>query len=280
MNQHLENKKIRYEKVKDSWCFCNNLVGLAAIELNITELCSRRCGFCPRFDPSVYKNQNLNMSIETIVSLAEKCEHEKYVGDITIAGFGEPMLHPNLLEIIRTIRRHGANHITLITNGDFLTPDSLKELVSVGLSKVVVSCYDGPESMDKFEKLFLGSEIEYHIKKLWGDFDKIVKKNDFNSRTGLVPIKSNHVGKQCYLPFYKLLIDWNGEVILCSNDWHRKEKGLGNINDESLKKIWFGEKLQLIRGNLKDGNRCGNACKDCNVKGTLIGKDSFDLLSL
>lgn len=280
MNQHLENKKKRYEKVKSSWCFCNNLVGLAAIELNVTELCSRHCAFCPRFDRNVYKNQNLHMTIETIISLAEKCESERYEGDISIAGFGEPMLHPNLPEIVRSLRRHLKNQISLITNGDFLTKDSLNDLVSAGLSKIVVSCYDGPDAKEKFESLLSTTEIDYHVKELWGNFDKIVKKNDFNSRTGLVPIHTKTIGKQCYLPFYKLMIDWNGEVILCSNDWLRKESDIGNINNTSLKSIWFGDKLKSIRTNLRAGNRCGDACKYCNVNGTLIGKDSFDLIPL
>ena len=32
------------------------------ISINPTELCTRRCEFCPRADPNVYPNRNLNMS--------------------------------------------------------------------------------------------------------------------------------------------------------------------------------------------------------------------------
>lgn len=283
MNQHLKNKENRYEVVASSECFLRNLVGLAAIELNVTELCSRRCPFCPRYDSSVYKNQDLHMSLETVTSLAKQCQQENYVGDITLVGFGEPMLHKDLPSIVRILRTHLTNYIHIITNGDFLTPQSLKELIDAGLDKIIVSCYDGPKDKEKFEKLLSQFSIDYHLKELWIDqnrgLEQVVKSNNFNNRTGLVPIPITESGKQCYVPFYKLFIDWNGDVVLCSNDWHRKEKGLGNINTNTLREIWFGEKLTSIRNNLRMGNRCDKACKDCHVKGTLIGKTSFDLLS-
>ena len=274
MNNHLANKKKRYDVVTSSECFNNNLLGLATIELNVTELCSRKCAFCPRFDSSIYKNRNLNMSVGTVVHLISDCRHEGYVGDISIAGFGEPMLHPNLSSIVSVLSGY---YTILITNGDFLTSETLKPLIDSGLRKIVVSCYDGPEYRDRFKEFLSKFSIESDVKELWGDFKTIVTKNDFNSRTGLSPVVTNGSG-QCYLPFYKLFIDWSGDVVLCSNDWWRKESNLGNIHTNSLKKLWLSYKLMTIRKNLRDGNRCGKACKDCQVNGTLIGRESFELI--
>jgi radical SAM protein with 4Fe4S-binding SPASM domain len=274
MNDHLASKKKRYEDVISSNCFNKNLVGLATIEMNISEQCSRRCLFCPRFNPLVYRGEGVFMAIGTARSLALQCKLEDYVGDITIAGFGEPTMHPDIEKIIYTM---SGNFTTLITNGDFLTQKLIERMVKAGLGKIVVSCYDGELARDNFHKLLSGCGIEYHVRELWGDFNKVVTENDFNSRTGLVPIVTNGSG-QCYLPFYKLFIDWNGDVVLCSNDWHRKESGLGNINKDTVYDIWFGNKLTEIRKNLRDGNRCGKACKDCQVNGTLIGRESFELI--
>jgi len=274
MNDHLASKKKRYETVISSECFKNNLFGLATIEMNVCELCSRKCAFCPRFNTSVYRGYSVSMAIETAKSLALKCKLEGYVGDITMAGFGEPTMHPDIDKVINVM---SGNFVTLITNGDFLTPKLIKRMVKAGLGKIVVSCYDGELARDNFNKLLLDCGIEYHVRELWGDFKKVVTENDFNSRTGLVPIVTNG-SNQCYLPFYKLFIDWNGNVVLCSNDWYRKEDNLGNINKDFLPEIWFGEKLTEIRKNLKDGNRCGKACKDCQVNGTLVGRESFELI--
>ena len=35
-------------------------------------------------------------------------------------------------------------------------------------------------------------------------------------------------GSVCYYPFYKLFVDWNGDVLFCSNDWG-KEHVVGNL---------------------------------------------------
>lgn len=215
------------------------------------------------------------MKQETVDTLSKELSLNGYNGDISIAGFGEPMIHPTLPNLIKSLPN---NHTTIITNGDFLNEKSLNELIGAGLKKMVVSCYDGPEARDKFKELLTPISIEWDIRELWGTFEEVVEKNDFNSRTGLVP-GGTPIAGQCFIPFYKLIIDWNGEILLCSNDWYRKETGFGNINTVPLKNIWFGEKMTEIRKNLAAGNRCGKACKDCNVKGTLLGQDSFNLLA-
>ncbi|HMF65916.1 MAG TPA: radical SAM protein [Edaphobacter sp.] len=58
-------------------------------------------------------------------------------GIITISG-GEPLLHPELDEIIRAIRRHGAI-ATIITNGYLLTPERIQRLNRAGLEHLQIS---------------------------------------------------------------------------------------------------------------------------------------------
>jgi radical SAM protein with 4Fe4S-binding SPASM domain len=276
MNPYLESKLDSYKIVTSSECFRSGLIGLGTIELNPTELCSRRCKFCPRHDPAIYKSRNLYMEVDTVNALVSQCKSEGYVGDISIAGFGEPMLHPDLSKIIKPLRDYNT---LLITNGDFLTQETLEPLMVAGLKKVIVSCYDGKEAKHKFEKLLATSGIDYFIKELWGDFNTVVTKNDFNNRTGLSPV-AGPIGRQCYRPFYKLFIDWNGDALLCSNDWWRRETGFGNINTNTLREIWLGEKFTEIRKELAQGRRINEACKNCNCNGVHIGQDSFDLLKV
>ena len=51
---------------------------------------------------------------------------------------GEPMLHPELDEIIRRIRRHGMI-AGLITNGYFLSPKRIEALNAAGLDYLQIS---------------------------------------------------------------------------------------------------------------------------------------------
>ena len=66
------------------------------IEINITELCNRECSFCPRAHG--YPNLNLNMSVETAVRIQNQAMG--FVDTIHIVGRGEPLLHPNFLNIV------------------------------------------------------------------------------------------------------------------------------------------------------------------------------------
>ena len=42
----------------------NPLGSLLTVELNTTELCNRKCVFCPRVDPGVYPNRSLHLSVQ------------------------------------------------------------------------------------------------------------------------------------------------------------------------------------------------------------------------
>ena len=42
------------------------MASLVSVELNVTELCNRRCVFCPRGDRQTYPNRNLIMPLEVL----------------------------------------------------------------------------------------------------------------------------------------------------------------------------------------------------------------------
>lgn len=74
-----------------------------------------------------------------------------------------------------------------------------------------------------------------------------------------------------------MFVDWDGEIIFCSNDW-QKERKVGNLVKQSLKDIWLGEDLTKIRKKLIVGDRTESPCNKCTVNGQLFGQTSFDIL--
>ena len=76
----------------------------------------------------------------------------------------------------------------------------------------------------------------------------------------------------CYYPSYQFLIDWNGDVFLCPQDWQRR-KAMGNIMQEKIFDIWVGKTITKFRKNLLNGIRCEKPCTDCNADGTLLGQN-------
>jgi len=66
------------------------------------------------------------------------------------------------------------------------------------------------------------------------------------------------------------MIDWNGDVMLCVQDWNKKVK-FGNLFSNSLLDSWNSKALSRYRRTLGKGFRKDEPCKSCNVIGTLHG---------
>ena len=75
----------------------------------------------------------------------------------------------------------------------------------------------------------------------------------------------------CYYPSYTFFIDYNGDVLMCSHDWGKKNI-LGNLNKNTFKEIWLSENAKKSRFNLANSNRGFSPCDVCDVKGSLIGE--------
>jgi len=74
----------------------------------------------------------------------------------------------------------------------------------------------------------------------------------------------------CYYPSYQFLIDWNGDIFLCPQDWQRRQT-MGNMMQEEVFDIWTSKIMKKYRMDLLQGKRSNNPCKNCNAQGTLLG---------
>src|SRR5260370_6706774 len=87
---------------------------------------------------------------------------------ITISG-GEPLMHPELDEIIRRIRSHGML-AGLITNGYLLTPGSIKRLNRAGLDQLQISI-DNVEADDVSKKSLKVVDKKLRFLAEYAEFD-------------------------------------------------------------------------------------------------------------
>lgn len=247
------------------------------VDINATELCTRKCNFCPRKD--TYLNQNLYIRIDLIKKIADELKSYNFKGGVIFSGNGEAILHRNLPELIDAFDKD--IHIELVTNGDKLNEKLISELYTSGLDMTIVSLYDGPHQVDHFKNIFAKANItedKYFLRHRWHDIG-----TDFSllltNRAGLVNGKqSTHRKKPCYYTSYFFAIDWNGDVTLCSQDWNKKVK-FGNIYSQSLLEVWKSENMKKYRKSLREGNRAFPPCDNCNVLGTLHGYNHADLWS-
>jgi radical SAM protein with 4Fe4S-binding SPASM domain len=168
----------------------------------------------------------------------------------------------------------------MVTNGDVLNLRRLKRLFSNGLSKILISAYDGKEDADKLHQLCLEAGLLDHQFIVRHRY--LSEDQDFgitlSNRSGLMEnaefkIKglSEPLKKPCYIPAYTFFLDYQGDVLICPHDWGKKII-LGNLNTSSILDIWFSSKAMKIRGMLIQANRNFKPCNLCDVDGTLMGK--------
>ncbi|OUW73718.1 MAG: hypothetical protein CBD76_02650 [Pelagibacteraceae bacterium TMED216] len=262
---------------------------LVVIEINLTELCNRKCVFCPRVDPKVFPNRNLHMDLNLTNKIATNLKMINYKGRLSFSGFGEPLLTKNLLEHLKIFRsKLKLNNLETNTNGDKLNPSVIQNLFKSGLTNLYINAYDGPHQIEKFEKMIKDSGINkdyFYIRPHWEGYHK-----DWglflNNRSGMVKLAENdylkpvkqEIKRKCFYPFYKMFIDFDGRVLFCSNDWGRINI-VGNVNTENIEDIWLGEKLNFFRKKLSNEDRSNKPCNTCSINGTLHGKTSYDLLT-
>jgi radical SAM protein with 4Fe4S-binding SPASM domain len=249
------------------------------IDINITELCNRKCEFCPRVDESQYPNQQLHMSVELASKIGAELLALDYKGVVVFSGYSEPMMCPHFVDIVAAFPK--SIRLELVTNGDFLKVKNIKALHEAGLDYFVVSMYDGPEQIEKFQQMFKESglsEDDFILRDRWHtEEDSFGLKLTNRAGTILTGDQPEVIPSHpCYYTAYSMTIDWNGDVMLCMQDWNKKVK-LGNVAQQSLLMVWNGKAFNSYRKKLINGQRTCFPCHKCNTDGTLHGYNHSEL---
>ena len=72
--------------------------------------------------------------------------------------------------------------------------------------------------------------------------------------------------KPCSLIWQKMVVDWNGDVVLCCDDWNHSTI-LGNLKKQTIEGVWKGKELKKIKKIHLDGNfKEIPLCAGCNKK--------------
>ena len=256
------------------------LPGLRNLEINPTELCNRTCSFCPRVNKNLYPNQNLHMNVETARNLSKQLQEVSYTGEVGLVGFGEPVLAKGILELLAEFTPHFYTYT--MTNGDvFLRgKQKVEDFIDVGIKLLIVNCYDDAEHLKKLTAFFepYGNRLKIQLRHLEDTGEVTIFKEYGLTNRGGIFNKVEPQKRACYIPFYKAMIDWNGDVLLCSKDWQRNEKGLGNIHSTPFPELWTSKRFNHIRKRLLEKDRESiPACKHCDVNGLRVGADSVDV---
>ncbi len=283
-DKFLSHRKEQEDKHFSKNIFDNPLSSILTVELNTTELCNRTCVFCPRHDPKVYPNRNLNMSVEDAEKIAINLSNHNYKGKISYSGYSENFINKKFVDIISVMRKYLKDNLfECNTNGDFLKKETIGNFFESGLDLLYINLYDGIEQREKFEEIMSDiDESKYKYRAHYSQDDYGLFINNRGGNIDWLGFDESDIeslkGKPCHYPFYKLFVDWNGDVLFCSNDWG-KEIIVGNLVEEKLFDVWFSDKMYEIRKKLSKGDRDFSPCESCSVNGQLFGETSFKIIN-
>jgi len=239
----------------------------------LIDVCNRKCVFCPKSDPSVAPDTYQKMNMRLIEKFTGELKKINYKGSVVLCGYGEPMLHKDIYLISRKLAE--ASFVEIVTNGDTLSNEQIKKLYDSNVNKLLISLYDGPEQVTKFKAMANAAQVPEDfviLRNRWFD-----EKEDYGlkltNRAGTVKVgvqDNKDTFTKCFYPSYSVLVDWNGDVFLCSQDWQRR-RTMGNIMLEDFFDIWTGKTISTYRKNLLNGKRCNSPCTECNAEGTVLG---------
>lgn len=134
--------------------------GLNRVYVEITNKCNLDCSTCIR---NTWENQLGVMPISSYQKLVGDLQQFTPPPEIFFGGYGEPLSHPNILDMIRLAKQSG-HKCSLITNGTLLSEQMSAALIESGLDVLWVSI-DGahPES---YQDIRLGNHLPAIIENL------------------------------------------------------------------------------------------------------------------
>jgi radical SAM protein with 4Fe4S-binding SPASM domain len=267
-----------------------NVPLFSIVEISAVAACNRRCSFCPVSD-EYYKKVGLSGTMKQPLyeKLIDDLKGIEYSGLILFSGESEPLLHKRLDRMISLGKSSLPQaKIEINSNGDLLTEKKLEFLFRAGLDTLMISMYDGPHQIKEFTELRkragLSSTQILLRRRYLEDGNYGI---NMTNRGGLIAPDAFHIlddnkleptfpiKKQCFYPFYMVMLDVAGNVTICSHDW-AKRYVVGNFKTDHIYDIWVGQKFETARKKLARCDRSLPACRNCNAIGTLIGQKHFD----
>lgn len=97
--------------------------------------CNLHCHTCIR---NVWTDPEVAMDMETFDRILPSLDALPQLQRVVFTGFGEPLTHPHILDMIRAVRQRGLA-VTVGSNGLLLDAAMARELVDLGVDRLVIS---------------------------------------------------------------------------------------------------------------------------------------------
>ncbi|MEI6127609.1 MAG: SPASM domain-containing protein [Pseudomonadota bacterium] len=261
--------------------------------IETTNYCGCHCRTCPfdqmtrpkgRIDEETFK-----LAIDNVLAYSSE-------DIITLHHFGDPLLHPDLVQFINYAGAKGLK-TKISTVGVALTEKLIDALTESALTVLKFSFWGVNEQefqeyqkasyqrtikninrfLEKNQKVRVVIELlsdgthdmtrmEYYNQ--WKNFLQVKRVSNWTGddlkviqSTGDTRVLTNAPCGKCWTSELKIL--WNGDVVPCCADYDGKAV-IGNIRQQNIMDIWHGEKMNTLRQMHAEGRRAAvELCRFC-----------------
>ena len=224
--------------------------------------CNNHCPFCPH----AFNNKPLGiMEWECYTTIIDQLCEIQYNGRVALMLSNEPLLETRLEKMIEYAKDKSQRFfIDITTNGRLLTVPMVDKLFKLGLDNININDYRGdrdiyPDRWSSYlEPVFMayGNNPKVSFKRRRLD-------ESLPNYAGNIPqeFEPDDFGF-CNYPFRKLTIAYNGDILLCCDDF-MYDTCFGNVMKDSLIDSWNAKSYNDYRWALLENKRIG-LCSACN----------------
>ena len=268
------------------------------IYIEITNICNLNCSFC-----SANTRKLAYISVDNFSKIIN--EVKNYTDYIYLHVKGEPLLHPQLEELLKKAEENNLK-VNITTNGTLLKEKAEILRKANNINKINISLHSENNKINYFTEIFetvknklSNKTIVYRIwtinnnkldeksknivektkeyYKLSTDIvDKIKKEQNIKIASNIYLDKANKFewptmdneterNGYCYALKTQIAILVDGTVIPCCLDSSGKNS-LGNIYKDSFKNIIEGEKFLKLKKSFEDRKPISELCRKCTFK--------------
>lgn len=270
MIQQINNKSVRcvethksdIEFLKNFYSVHNHFPIFQQVLIETRTDCNNHCSFCPH----AFNKKSLGvMEWNCYTTIIDQLCEIGYNGRVALMLSNEPLLDDRLENMIVYAKSKSQRlFLDITTNGRLLTVELVDNLFRLGLDNININDYRGDR--DKYPEKWSPNIASIYV--AYGNNPKV----NFKLRR-LDEILPNYAGNIpqtfnkeefgfCNYPFRKLAIAYNGNVLLCCDDF-MYDSCFGNVMNEELIDCWNKTEMNDIRLKLLENKRVG-LCEKCN----------------
>lgn len=218
----------RLRKIQDYVSF-----PVSRVHMELTNRCNFDCAFCPN---SLMMRPKGSMDLSLAQKIIDELAREQLAQKLTFHVMGEPLLHPQVFEILEYGQRQGVK-LGLTTNGSLFRPEVVERLLALELQQVNISLQTPDKASFALRRAGSLDPEEY--------FCRILQFIDAAHRRSHPMTIKLHLLNSWRLPQLGELADGSGNVIRVINNADRLHEAL---------KFWVKQVYELpgIRSEWKE----------------------------